>query len=291
MNSVRARWLRPLSAALGTCSPPAGVPQVAAAERGTHSYVRAFSTAGRGGAYLIMGANGGIASSLAEKLLMDGSRVALCGRDDAKIAALVEKLCAGPAGPAAKDRIVTIKVDATVPAEVEASVKQALEAFGRIDGAANCVGSIVLKPAHVTSEAEFEQTIKTNLFSSFSLLRNLARPMMKQKSGSIVFCSSAVASIGLANHEAIAAAKAGVEGLALSAASTYARYGMRINVVAPGLTNTPLAQKITSNEQAVCRPSEFFPISLVHVIFTNSDSDILRTAGGECCHAPSGKDW
>ena len=216
-----------------------------------------------GPAYMIMGANGGIGSSLAEKLLMDGSRVALCGRDDAKIAALVEKLCAGPAGPDAKHRIVSINVDATVPAEVESSVKQALEAFGRIDGAVNCVGSIVLKPAHVTSEAEFEQTLKTNLFSSFSLLRNLARPMMKQKSGSIVFCSSAVASIGLSNHEAIAAAKAGVEGLALSAASTYSRYGMRINVVAPGLTNTPLAHKITSNDQALAASVAMHPLGRI----------------------------
>jgi 3-oxoacyl-[acyl-carrier protein] reductase len=83
-----------------------------------------------------------------------------------------------------------------------------LEKFGRIDGAANCAGSIILKPAHSTTEEEFSQTIATNLNSSFSLLRCLARPMMKQKSGSIVFCSSAVAKIGLSNHEAIAAAKA-----------------------------------------------------------------------------------
>jgi NAD(P)-dependent dehydrogenase (short-subunit alcohol dehydrogenase family) len=210
-----------------------------------------------------MGANGGIGASLSEKLLLGGGRVALGCRDEDKMANLVDRLCAGPAGASAKDRIFAVKVDATVPAEVEACVKDVLKNFGRIDGAANCVGSIVLKGAHSTSEEEFEQTLRTNLFSSFSLLRNLARPMMKQKSGSIVFCSSAVASIGLSNHEAIAAAKAGVEGLALSAASTYARFGIRVNVVAPGLTNTPLAAKITGNEAALKASVAMHPLGRI----------------------------
>ncbi len=96
-------------------------------------------------------------------------------------------------------------------AEVEACVASVLDKYGRIDGAANCAGSIILKPAHSTTEEEFSQTIATNLNSSFSLMRCLARPMMKQKSGSIVFCSSAVAKIGLSNHEAIAAAKVALQ--------------------------------------------------------------------------------
>ena len=231
--------------------------------RGTSGFKRQLSSDANPPAYLIMGANGGIGRSLAEKLLVDGSRVALCCRDTAKMSDLVDALCAGAAGASAKARIMTVGVDATVPAEVEACVKDVVKEFGRVDGAANCVGSIVLKPAHSTSEEEFEQTLKTNLYSSFSLMRNLARPMMKQKSGSVVFCSSAVASIGMSNHEAIAAAKAGVEGLVLSAASTYARFGIRVNVVAPGLTNTPLAAKITSNEAALKASVAMHPLGRI----------------------------
>lgn len=62
--------------------------------------------------------------------------------------------------------------------------------------------------------------------------------------------SSAAARIGFANHEAIAAAKAGVIGLTLSAAATYASRGLRFNAVAPGLVRTPMTERITANESA-----------------------------------------
>ena len=61
-----------------------------------------------------------------------------------------------------------------------------------------------------------------------------------QQPGAAVLVSSVVAQIGVANHEAIAAAKAGVEGLVRSAAATYAPIGLRVNAVAPGMTDTPL---------------------------------------------------
>jgi NAD(P)-dependent dehydrogenase (short-subunit alcohol dehydrogenase family) len=71
------------------------------------------------------------------------------------------------------------------------------------------------------------------------------------KGGSVVLVSSAAARLGLANHEAIAAAKAGVIGLTLSAAATYAARGLRVNAVAPGLVRTPLTARITGSEAAL----------------------------------------
>jgi NAD(P)-dependent dehydrogenase (short-subunit alcohol dehydrogenase family) len=67
----------------------------------------------------------------------------------------------------------------------------------------------------------------------------------------VVFCSSAAARLGLANHEAIGAAKAGLEGLVLSAAATYAARSIRVNAVAPGLVRTSLAARITGSEGAL----------------------------------------
>jgi NAD(P)-dependent dehydrogenase (short-subunit alcohol dehydrogenase family) len=68
------------------------------------------------------------------------------------------------------------------------------------------------------------------------------------KGGSVVLVSSAAAMEGLANHETIAAAKAGILGLTLSAAATYAPMNLRVNAVAPGLTETPLTAALTGNE-------------------------------------------
>jgi NAD(P)-dependent dehydrogenase (short-subunit alcohol dehydrogenase family) len=71
---------------------------------------------------------------------------------------------------------------------------------------------------------------------------------MMQDGGSIVLVSTAAARIGIANHEAIAAAKAGILGLTLSAAATYAGRRIRVNAVAPGLVETPLSERITRSE-------------------------------------------
>jgi NAD(P)-dependent dehydrogenase (short-subunit alcohol dehydrogenase family) len=111
------------------------------------------------------------------------------------------------------------------------------------------VGSILLKPAHLTSTADWSATIATNLTSAFGCVRAAGR-LLKAEGGSVVLVSSAAARVGLANHEAIAAAKAGIMGLVLSAAATYARQKIRFNAVAPGLVRTPLAAGLVASELA-----------------------------------------
>ena len=69
-----------------------------------------------------------------------------------------------------------------------------------------------------------------------------------KEGGSIIFFSSSAAQIGLKNHEAIASAKAAISSLALSAASSYSKYNIRVNTIAPGLVETPLTEKIISNK-------------------------------------------
>jgi NAD(P)-dependent dehydrogenase (short-subunit alcohol dehydrogenase family) len=105
----------------------------------------------------------------------------------------------------------------------------------------------LLKPAHLLSEEQWDDVIDTNLKSAFAVVRASAS-VMSQQGGSIVLLSSAAARIGLANHEAISAAKAGIEGLALAAAATYAARGIRVNCVAPGMTRTPLTANLLQNE-------------------------------------------
>ena len=71
---------------------------------------------------------------------------------------------------------------------------------------------------------------------------------MKRNGGSVVLVSSAAARIGMPNHEAIAAAKAGIEGLTVSAAASYAGRGIRFNAVAPGLTKSQMTRHIWQNK-------------------------------------------
>ncbi|MBE7499443.1 MAG: SDR family oxidoreductase [Verrucomicrobiales bacterium] len=191
------------------------------------------------GAYFIAGGTGGIGSEVARRLRAQGWDVVLAARHAARLEQRAHELGA---------RVVP--VDATRPDAVTGAFDTALGEGSRLLGVVNCIGTILLKPVHLTSDEEWRTTLDTNLTSSFLLLREAVRRMMTTGGGSIVFCSTVAAERGLFNHEAIAAAKAGVEGLTRAAAATYARYRIRVNCVAPGLVKTPLSQFLTANEAA-----------------------------------------
>lgn len=184
--------------------------------------------------YLVLGAYGGIGQELCRQLEASGARVAVAGRDADRLQQLDVLAGAG-----------RFPFEATSFDGTESVVREVAEQMGRLDGIANCVGSLLLKPAHLTRPEEWHTTIENNLTSAFAVTRASGRWM--ERGGSIVFVSSAAARAGLPNHEAIAAAKAGVIGLTLSAAATYASKGLRFNAVAPGLVRTPMTERITAN--------------------------------------------
>jgi NAD(P)-dependent dehydrogenase (short-subunit alcohol dehydrogenase family) len=188
------------------------------------------------GRHLVFGATGGIGAALCRHLKEAGGDPVLIARDRAKLEAMSQELGA-----------VSHSVDCRDWEQVESLVGSLAAEGDPIDGVAVCIGSLLIKPAHLTRREEFEATIESNLSVAFGILRAVVRPMMKA-GGSIVLASSAAARIGISNHEAIAAAKAGVIGLTVSAAATYAARGIRVNCVAPGLTETPMTERLTANE-------------------------------------------
>jgi 3-oxoacyl-[acyl-carrier protein] reductase len=185
-------------------------------------------------AFLVGGA-GGIGTALTGLLTAAGWQVHVAGRDPSRLAAV------------AGNQVTTHVLDASDVSAVSEVLGRVVETAGRVDAAVNLAGSLLLKPAHRTSVDEWHDTIANNLTSAFALVR-AAAPAMRATGGSIVLLSSAAASMGLTNHEAIAAAKAGVVGLARAAAASYASWNVRVNVVAPGMTDTPLTASLLANE-------------------------------------------
>ncbi len=189
--------------------------------------------------YLIVGGSGDIGKATCKELVAEGKGV-----------------IAGVRNPLVlenEDRVDGVDYR-MVDAEDWDSMDELFAGIGSDDlelvGAALCVGSILLKPAHLTRIEEFDRVLSKNLYSAFGLVRSAAKRFSKT-GGSIVLVSSGAAQQGLANHEAIAAAKAGVEGLARSAAASYAKKGVRVNCVAPGLVRTNLSERITSNPNSL----------------------------------------
>lgn len=195
---------------------------------------------------VIGGITGGIGSKLAARLAASGATLTGFSRNGGS----------GDFGEVAA-------CDATDANQLDAYFDQTLAAHGRIDAYAHALGSIYLKPAHLTPPDDWNATLLQNLGSAFYALRACAKRMQSNNYGNLLFFSSAAAQIGIANHEAIAAAKGGIEAMVRSAAATYASRGLRINAIAPSLTDTPLAQPLLASDQARQMSEKMHPLGKI----------------------------
>ena len=187
--------------------------------------------------FLLIGGSSDIAQILAKDLIDSGHLVTLLARDVERISHLKSMGADVIQGDALDESIVSSAVD---------------HAKGRSEeglaGAAHLVGSIALRPPHATKLEDFEAVIQTNLVSAFLMLKLVGKSMLRNGTGRMVFTSSVAGSYGLTNHEAISAAKGGLEAMVRSAASTYAQRGIRVNAVAPGLTETRLSASVLRSD-------------------------------------------
>jgi NAD(P)-dependent dehydrogenase (short-subunit alcohol dehydrogenase family) len=232
--------------------------------------------------YLIVAATSQIGTCIVEKLLASGHQLFVTGRDSTKLAAIAEK-----------HQLAHAVLDASDFVAVEAVFQQAKTEIGPLHGVVNCAGSLLLKSAHTTKQAEYEQTLVANLTTAFAVV-SAAGKHLASEGGSVVLMSSAAAMTGIPNHEAIAAAKAGIIGLARSAAATYASNQIRFNVVAPGLvettltsaiTNNPLARKASEGMHALGRLGSPEDIAAAVIFFLNPENtwitgQVLAVDGG-----------
>jgi NAD(P)-dependent dehydrogenase (short-subunit alcohol dehydrogenase family) len=175
---------------------------------------------------LLTGARGGIGRALVARLRARGLRVAAVGRDAATLADVAAD--------------AHIALDCTTPEGAAQALLACRQALGAAPSLlAHAVGSTLIAPLHRTRVDAAREVLRVNLESSLWVLQSWITAL-EGGPGAAVFASSVVARIGVGQHEAIAAAKGGVEALVRAAAATYAAQGVRVNAVAPGLTETPM---------------------------------------------------
>jgi 3-oxoacyl-[acyl-carrier protein] reductase len=203
---------------------------------------------------VITGATGAIGFALATVLNERGETLLLCGRSEEKLDTIHRAL------GGAHHTLAADLTDAAGCAVLQAKAEE----LGVIGGLAHCVGSTVVRPLHLTSEQDWQEQLSVNATSAFHVLKWFVLQATKARAPAVaVLTSSVVAEAGFANHEAIAAAKCAVTGLALSAAATYADKGVRVNVVAPGLTRSALTRRFIASPEAEARSAAMIPTNRI----------------------------
>jgi NAD(P)-dependent dehydrogenase (short-subunit alcohol dehydrogenase family) len=197
----------------------------------------------------------GIAEASARRLSEEGAAVFVTSRTAEHCEALAADLAASGARAAARP------ADLADEQQVDGVVAACLDAFGRIDGLVSVAGGSGRRfgdgPIHTLSADAWEQTLRLNLRTQALLAAAGVRRMLEQvpnpsgSRGSVVLMSSVLAAHPvprLFETHAYAAAKGGIVSLGVAMAATYAPAGIRVNVLAPALTDTPMASRATGDE-------------------------------------------
>jgi NAD(P)-dependent dehydrogenase (short-subunit alcohol dehydrogenase family) len=132
-----------------------------------------------------------------------------------------------------------------------------------IHGLAYCPGSITLKPFHGLKQADFQKDLDINLFGAIKAIQALLPALKRANGSSVVLFSTVAARVGMPFHASIASAKGAIEGLAVSLAAELAPSSVRVNVIAPSLTNTALASRLLSTPEKVEAGGKRHPLGRV----------------------------
>lgn len=135
------------------------------------------------------------------------------------------------------------QADLTAPGGPEAVVEAAKQLTGRIDIVVGSAGVASWTPAHKVSDAEWDNCLALNLTANLKLARALGEVMIPQRSGALLFVASMAGLAGIPNAVGYVASKHGVVGLTRSLAVDWAKYGLRVNALCPGVTETEMVRK------------------------------------------------
>jgi NAD(P)-dependent dehydrogenase (short-subunit alcohol dehydrogenase family) len=241
-------------------------------------------------AVLITGALTGIGRATAVAFAKEGARIVVAGRRDAEGKALEAEL----RGLGAEASF--IKAEVRHDDEVRDLVDQTVARFGRLDAAVNNAGTEG-KPGPVTEQTaeSYAATFDTNVLGTLLSMKHELRAMQVQGSGSIVNISSTYGHEGARGASIYAASKHAVEGMTKSAALEAAAFGVRVNAVAPGPTETGMLTRFTGTPERKAALASSVPLGRVGapeeiaraVVFLASDKASFVT--GQILTADGGK--
>jgi len=197
--------------------------------------------AGGGRVALVTGAGSGIGRASVARLLQAGWKVAAVDRDGTALASLAADI-------AKPRRLFTQALDVTNEPAAEKAIAMPGEAFSRIDGVVNSAGIAADIPALETPVEFFRKVLDVNVVGTFMVARAAARVMRNTGGGSIVNISSVSGLRGGKGRSAYGASKGAVIVLTQVLANDLARHGIRVNAVAPGPVDTPMAQALHSEQ-------------------------------------------
>ena len=192
--------------------------------------------------YLIIGGSSGIGLHTVKNLIESGSSVSVWSRDPG-------------------DELPGLGVDHQ-PVDVTGDLPK-LEIDADLEGVAYFPGSITLAPFERIKLDAFQAELDLNLLGAIKVLQRAIPIMAKRGGGSVVLMSTVAVGTGMPYHASVASAKGAVEGLTRALAAEYAAKNVRVNAIAPSLTDTPLAGRLLSSDEKRQRSADRHPIARV----------------------------
>ncbi len=241
---------------------------------------------------LVTGGASGLGAACVRLMVESGARVVIVDLNNEAGTALAAEL-----GSAA----TFVKANVVEEEDVQAAVKTAVERFGGLHGVINCAGigvaEKVLGKQGPTSLASFSKTISVNLIGTYNVIRLAAvamtenQPEESGERGVIINTASVAAFDGQIGQAAYSASKGGIVGMTLPIAREFARYGIRVMTIAPGIFDTPLmaslpkAAQISLAQQVpfpprLGRPEEYAALAKHIMENVMLNGEVIRLDGG-----------
>ncbi len=213
---------------------------------------------------VITGGSSGIGFAVARAALAEGMRVAIAARNQEKLAHAVAELKKEAKG---EDRLMAIRTDVSVAAQVEAMVRETVDRWSRVDLLVNNAGIGQSAPIEEMSEADWDRVQSVNLKGAFLCMKAVLPVMKWQRSGYIVNISSLAGKEGTGGLAAYSASKFGLIGLTESLLEEGVAHQIRATAICPGYVATPMVAGVSVPPEEMIPPEDIgkIIIGLLHL--------------------------